>query len=69
MLKQCAKTGQVERAFFYMDEMRSYDAEPDIRTYVLLFRACAEVDSSYSFTLFFIDGYCIFFSHVYYALS
>ena len=48
MLKQCAKTGQVERAFFYMDEMRAYDAEPDIRTYVLLFRACAEVVHSLS---------------------
>ena len=50
MLKQCAKTGQVERAFFYMDEMRAYDAEPDIRTYVLLFRACAEAPH-------WVDGY------------
>ena len=42
MLKHCAKTGQVERAFFYLDEMQACRAEPDVHTYLLLFRACAE---------------------------
>ena len=42
MLKACAKTGNAERAFFYMDEMRCLGIAPDVLTFVSLFRACAE---------------------------
>ena len=35
--------GTPERAFFYMDEMRALGIEPDDRTFLLLFRSCAEV--------------------------
>ena len=42
MLKHCALTSRAERAFFYVDEMRSLDLTPTIDTYRALIRACAE---------------------------
>ena len=50
MLKRCSKTKEVERAFFYMDEMKSLNVSPDIETFVQLFRACAEAPH-------WVDGY------------
>lgn len=42
MMKHCAATGRVERAFFYLDEMRARGIEPDSTLFLSLFRACAE---------------------------
>lgn len=41
MLKLCAQTREVERAFFYMDEMRCTGVKPDTMAFTALFRACA----------------------------
>ena len=41
ILKLCAQTREVERAFFYMDEMRGLGIKPDVVAFVALFRACA----------------------------
>ena len=43
MLKLCAQTREVERAFFYMDEMRTRGIQPDAVAFAALFRACAGV--------------------------
>ena len=37
-------TGNPERAFFYMDEMKALKIEPDLETFLHLFRSCAEVN-------------------------
>lgn len=50
MLKFCSRTGEVERAMFYIHEMRSYNLDLDIQVFVSLFRACAEAP-------FWIHGY------------
>lgn len=42
MIKFCAKTGEAERAVFYLDEMKALGLRADAWTYVSLFRACAE---------------------------
>ena len=42
VLKLCTVTGQPERAFFYMDELRSLGVTPDDKVFLGLFRACAE---------------------------
>jgi pentatricopeptide repeat protein len=63
-LKLCAATGQAERAFFYMDEMRSLGLEPDDRVFLALFRACAEAPhwvNGYQVSLFFIFLFYIYF--------
>ena len=50
MLKRCSITKEAERAFFYMDEMKSLKVSPDVETFVHLFRACAEAPH-------WVDGY------------
>jgi pentatricopeptide repeat protein len=56
MMRYCALQGQVERAFFYLDEMKSLGIEPTLDTFHGLFRACAtaphwvaEISSDFSF--------------------
>lgn len=41
MMRYCALQGQVERAFFYLDEMKTVGIEPTLTTFHALFRACA----------------------------
>ena len=41
MLKMCSQTREVERAFFYMDELRQRGLQPTAATFTALFRACA----------------------------
>lgn len=42
MLKHCSKTGEAERAMFYLDEMVCFDLKPNLDIFMSLFRACAE---------------------------
>ena len=42
MLRYCSKSFQAERAFFYLDELKSIKLQPTIETYVRLIRATAE---------------------------
>lgn len=39
MFKYCAYKKEAERAFFYMDEMRVYNLEPDVHTFKAFFEA------------------------------
>lgn len=42
MMKLCTLTRSPERAMFYIDEMKSYDLQPNEYVFAGLFRACAE---------------------------
>ena len=42
MMKLCARTRSPERAMFYIDEMKSFDLQPNTYVFNGLFRACAE---------------------------
>lgn len=42
MMKCCARTKEVEKAFFYFDELKSRGLTPNIETFDYLIRACAE---------------------------
>lgn len=50
MMKYCLYTQQPEKAFFYIDEMRSVGLKPDLMTFQNLFTACATAP-------FWVNGY------------
>jgi pentatricopeptide repeat protein len=50
MIKYCLLTQQPEKAFFYMDELRSIGLKPDLMTFQNLFAACATAP-------FWVNGY------------
>lgn len=50
MIKHCAARGEVERAFFLVDEMKAYDIQPDLKVFHALITSCGKAPH-------FVNGY------------